>query len=104
MTISELPIAVSLEAIEAFCLRYGVSRLSLFGSVLREDFTPHSDVDVLVEFKPGCVPGFWKLVEMEDRLTQQLRRRVDLRTPAELSGYFRDRVLREALQIYDLDF
>jgi predicted nucleotidyltransferase len=101
MTILELPIALSLEAIEVFCLRYGVSRLSLFGSVLREDFTPNSDVDVLVEFKPECVPGFWELVEMEDCLTQQFRRQVDLRTPAELSEYFRDRVLLEALQIYD---
>jgi len=80
--------------------RDGIRRLSLFGSVLRDDFTSSSDVDILVEFKPESVPGFFGLVGMEDELSQQLEWRVDLRTPAELSPYFRDRVLRDALEIY----
>lgn len=101
MTVSDLPINISIESIQGFCQRYGVRRLSLFGSVLRSDFTPDSDVDVLVEFNPGQVPGFLGLVKMEQELTQQLQRQVDLRTPAELSHYFRDRVLREALRLYD---
>ncbi len=101
MTVSNLPINISLELIQGFCQRYEVRRLSLFGSVLRKDFTPDSDVDVLVEFKPGKVPGFFGLVEMEETLTQQFQRRVDLRTPAELSHYFRDRVLQESLPLYD---
>ena len=101
ITVSDLPINISLESIQEFCQRYGVRRLSLFGSVLREDFTPDSDVDVLVEFIPGKVPGFFGLVEMQEVLTQQLQRPVDLRTPAELSHYFRDRVLQEAFQLYD---
>lgn len=101
MKISDLPIKISIESIQGFCQRYGVRRLSLFGSVLRPDFTPDSDVDVLVEFKPGQVPGFFGLARMEQELTKQLQRRVDLRTPPELSHYFRDRVLQEALQLYD---
>ena len=101
MTVSNLSIKISLELIQEFCQHYKVRRLSLFGSVLRKDFTPNSDVDVLVEFKTGQVPGFFRLVEMEETLAQHLQRRVDLRTPAELSHYFRDRVLQEALQLYD---
>ena len=83
-----------------FCRRHHVRRLSLFGSVLRDDFRPDSDVDVLVEFEPGQVVGL-RIAQMEQELGQMLDdRRIDLRTPNELSPYFRDEVLREARVVY----
>ena len=68
---------------------------------MREDFTPESDIDILVEFKPEKIPSFFHLATMQDELSKILARVVDLRTPNELSGYFRDRVLAEAMIIYD---
>ncbi len=82
------------EAIAAFCRRHHVRRLALFGSALREDFRPDSDVDVLVEFEPGHTPGFVRIGELEQELAEIVGRPVDLRTPAELSVHFRDDVLR----------
>jgi predicted nucleotidyltransferase len=79
-----------------FCEKNHIRRLALFGSVLRETFGPESDVDILVEFKPGHIPGFFELVTMEEELSELFRRRVDLRTPQDLSRYFRDEVLAEA--------
>lgn len=84
------------EALAAFCRRHRVRRLALFGSVLREDFRPDSDVDVLVEFEPRARAGFLKLAAMELELGDLLGRKVDLRTPGELSRYFRDDVLAKA--------
>ncbi len=83
------------DSLAGFCRRHHIKKLSLFGSVLRNDFRPDSDVDVLVEFEPGHVPGF-AIIEMENELSQLVRRKVDLRTPGDLSRYFRDRVVREA--------
>ena len=83
-------------AVEAFCRKHGLRKLSLFGSVLRDDFRPDSDVDVLVEFREGVRAGFLTMAAMERELSQLLGRRVDLRTPAELSRYFRDDVLQAA--------
>ncbi len=85
--------------IAAFCLRHHIRRLALFGSVLRDDFTDHSDVDVLVDFAPGHQPGL-AFFAMQDELTAILGRRVDLNTAADLSPYFRDRVLGEAEPVY----
>ena len=82
--------------IEAFCRKHHIRKLSLFGSVLREDFGPESDVDVLVEFDPGQVVGLLRLAGMEIELSSILKRKVDLRTPAELSRYFRQQVLDSA--------
>jgi predicted nucleotidyltransferase len=80
-----------------FCRRHHVRKLSLFGSVLREDFRPDSDVDVLVEFEPGHVPGFLGIARMERELGEVLgKRKVDLRTPEDLSLYFRQEVLANA--------
>jgi predicted nucleotidyltransferase len=79
----------------AFCRRHHIKKLSLFGSVLRDDFNANSDIDVLVEFEPGYVPGFG-MVDMENELSQLAGYKVDLRTPHDLSRYFRDRVVREA--------
>ncbi len=80
-----------------FCRKHHIEKLALFGSVLREDFRPDSDIDVLVEFKPGKTPGFLKLVNMEAELSDMFDgRKVELRTPEDLSRYFRDRVIEEA--------
>ncbi|HYA34716.1 MAG TPA: nucleotidyltransferase family protein [Candidatus Binataceae bacterium] len=78
-----------------FCRRSHIRKLALFGSVLRDDFGPESDVDVLVEFEPGWVPGL-AFFALEKDLSEILGRKVDLNTPGFLSRYFRDRVLREA--------
>ncbi|MBI3106627.1 MAG: nucleotidyltransferase family protein [Candidatus Rokubacteria bacterium] len=99
MTPSRARIKVPQEQIADFCRRHHIRRLALFGSVLREDFTPESDVDVLVEFEPGHTPGL-AFFGMEDELSAILGRRVDLNTPNELSKYFRDEVLREAEPVY----
>jgi predicted nucleotidyltransferase len=83
--------------IAGFCERHHIRRLSLFGSVLREDFGPHSDIDVLVEFEPGHVPGFFRLLDAEGELSRLFGgRKVDLRTPQDLSRYFREEVLAQA--------
>ena len=82
--------------IEAFCRKHHIRKLSLFGSVLRKDFGPESDVDVLVEFEPGQIVGLLRLAGMEIELSEILKRKVDLRTPAELSHYFRQEVLDSA--------
>lgn len=90
-------IAVNQAQLEAFCQRYHVRRLAFFGSVLRSDFRPESDVDVLVEFEPGYTPGFLALATMERELSPILGgRTVDLQTPGNLSRYFRDDVMRTA--------
>ena len=86
--------------IEAFCRKHHIRRLALFGSVLRDDFTDESDVDVLVEFEPEHVPG-WEFFSMQDELSEILGRKVDLNTPDDLSKYFRDEVLDEAEPYYD---
>jgi predicted nucleotidyltransferase len=89
-------IEIPKEKIEAFCIKHHILKLSLFGSVLREDFDPESDVDVLVEFEPGQTVGLLRLAGMEIELSGILKRKVDLRTPAELSRYFRQQVLDSA--------
>ena len=96
-----LKIAVPKDDIAGFCQRWNVRRLAFFGSVLRDDFGPHSDIDVLVEFEPGHVPGFFRLLEMEDELSVLLGgRKVDLRTPEDLSRYFRADVISHAVVQY----
>jgi predicted nucleotidyltransferase len=89
------------DRIREFCEKNGIRRLALFGSVLRDDFTPESDVDVLVEFAPGHRVGFIRLGLMQEELSELLHRRVDLNTAGLLSPYFREEVLREAETIYD---
>jgi uncharacterized protein len=88
------------ERIAEFCRRRHVRKLSLFGSVLRGDLRPESDIDVLVEFEPGCTPGL-AFFAMQDELAGILGRKVDLNTPGFLSKYFRDQVLKEAEVQYD---
>lgn len=79
----------------AFCRRHHITKLSLFGSILRDDFGPESDVDVLVEFAAGHVPGL-NFFAMQDELSDVLGRKVDLHTPHFLSQYFREQVQTEA--------
>ena len=86
--------------LEVFCRRHHIRKLALFGSVLRDDFGPNSDVDVLVEFEPGHVPGL-AFFDMEVELSHLIGRQVDLNTPQFLSRYFRDTVLEEAEVLYD---
>lgn len=85
--------------IRDFCQVNGIRRLALFGSILRDDFGPDSDVDVLVEFNPGTKVGL-SFVRMQDELSAILGRSVDLNTPASVSKYFRDQVLHEAESLY----
>ena len=89
-------IVVDRERLAAFCRRHRIRRLALFGSVLRDDFRPDSDVDVLVEFAPDHPVGLIRLAGIERELSALLGRRVDLRTPADLSPYFRREVLDAA--------
>ena len=96
-------IPMSQEKIADFCRRHNVRRLALFGSVIRNDFRPDSDVDMLVEFEPGARIGFIGLGQMEIELSEMLNRKVDLRTPKDLSRYFRDEVLRTAEVQYAQD-
>jgi len=95
LTMSFLPIAVPSARLAEFCRQHHIRRLSLFGSVLRDDFRPGSDVDVLVEFEPGRAPGL-EFFRMEQELSELLGCRVDLNTPGFLSPYFREQVLAEA--------
>lgn len=90
-----------LEAIRAFCREHPIRRLSLFGSVLREDFNTESDVDVLVEFEPGAKVGYFELVELQYALSDLIGYDVDLLTPPALSKHFRQQVLDTALTIYE---
>ncbi len=84
------------EKIAEFCKKNHIRRLSLFGSVLRDDFGPGSDVDVLVEFEEGRVPGLITLSGMELELSELIGRKADLRTPEDLSRYFRKEVVESA--------
>lgn len=81
--------------IETFCRRHHIRRLALFGSVLRADFGPESDIDVLVEFEPGRVPGL-AFFRIQDELSQLFGRQVDLHTAKSLSRYFREDVQASA--------
>ena len=89
-------IPIDRERLIAFCQQHHIHRLALFGSVLTDRFTPDSDVDVLVEFAPGSRVGLFDIARMEQELTEMLGREVDLRTPQDLSPYFREDVLKHA--------
>ena len=94
-------ISVSKLALAAFCQTYGIKRLAIFGSALREDFGPDSDVDVLVEFEPDRLPGLLGFAGMELALSELFTgRKVDLRTPEDLSLYFR----RDALDTAEVQY
>ena len=90
-------ITIDRKRLAEFCREHHIRRLALFGSVLRDDFGPDSDIDVLVEFEPGYTPGLFGIAHLERELLALFGgRKVDLRTPEDLSQYFRDDVLRKA--------
>ncbi len=88
-------IPVDRDKLADFCHKNHIRKLAFFGSVLRDDFGPDSDVDVLVEFEPGHTPGL-AFFAMEAELSEILGRKVDLNTQKFLSRYFRDQVVAEA--------
>ena len=90
-------IMIDRKRLAEFCREHHIRRLALFGSVLCDDFGPDSDIDVLVEFEPGYTPGLFGIAHLERELSALFGgRKVDLRTPEDLSRYFRDDVLRKA--------
>jgi len=101
----ELPLdikkIVDIEKIKIFCINNHISSLSLFGSILTENFNDSSDIDLLIEFKPDHIPGFFGLMELQFTLSKIFNnRKVDLRTKNDLSRYFRQDVLKQAVVIY----
>ena len=98
-----MQIKIPEKEIADFCQRNKIRRFAFFGSVLREDFGPNSDIDVLVEFKPGARVGFFELFDMEQELSKLFGgRRVDINTPNSLSRYFRNEVLQGARDQYNI--
>ena len=87
--------------LETFCRRYHITRMSLFGSALRDELKPGSDVDILVEFDKYHMPGLFDISRMEIALSETIGRKVDLRTPEDLSRYFRDDVVKTAEVHYE---
>jgi len=94
-------VAISQQDVAAFCIRNHVRKLSLFGSVLTDRFREESDVDMLVEFEAGHVPGLIELAGMEIEISELVGRKVDLRTAGELSPYIRERVMSSAVLQYE---
>ena len=88
-------IKIQKDKLKDFCRRHHIHKLSLFGSVLRNDFRPDSDIDILVEFEPGHIPGL-AFFSMEEELSAIIGRKVELHTPNFLSRYFRKKVMTEA--------
>lgn len=95
-----LKIHVDQQQIAEFCRRHHIRKFAFFGSVLRDDFNPDSDVDVLVEFEPGHIPGLFDLMAMQLEFSGIIGRKADFRLPGDLSRYFRDRVVAEAEVLY----
>ncbi len=98
--IQKARINIPTDEVADFCRHHHIRKLMLFGSVLREDFGPESDIDVLVEFEPGTRVGL-RFFTIERELSELLGRKVDLHTPGFLSKYFREQVLAEAQVQYD---
>lgn len=93
-------IDIPVEEIRKFCLENHIRKLALFGSVLTDHFRKKSDVDVLVEFDSKYIPGLIGVSELESQLTAIIGRTVDLRTPKDLSPYFRNDVITKAYHLY----
>ncbi|MDQ1257511.1 MAG: uncharacterized protein QG656_2117 [Candidatus Hydrogenedentes bacterium] len=95
-----LPILVDNDQLAQYCREHYITKLAFFGSVLTDRFGPESDVDVLVEFDPDHIPTLLDIAGMEEDLAAMIGRKVDMRTPRDLSRYFRDEVMRTALVQY----
>lgn len=96
-------VAFPQEQLTSLCQQHPIHKLSFFGSILRLDFTDSSDIELLVEFLPNARIGYFELIRIENELTDLIGRKVDLRTPNELSRYFRQEVLNEAVTRYVKD-
>jgi len=92
---------ITKEQIADFCRRNHIRKFAFFGSVLRDDFGPDSDIDALVELEPGAPIGLFEMAEMEIELSEMIGRKVDLQTPQDISRYFRDKVVAEAEVLYE---
>ena len=103
-TMSELLVRIGIDRAKVadFCRRNSIRRLAVFGSALRSDFTPDSDIDFLVEFVDGAKVSLFDMARMEMELEEDPGRRVDLRTAHDLGKRFRERVVAEAETVYDL--
>lgn len=95
----QVQVSIPLDRIESFCRKWGVEELALFGSVLRDDFSPESDVDVLVTFAPGAQLSLMDFVEMKEELAEILHRRVDLVSKGGLRNPFRRHEILNTRQI-----
>ncbi|MBU0478066.1 nucleotidyltransferase domain-containing protein [bacterium] len=93
---------ISREELKIFCHKNHIKKLMLFGSALRDELKPNSDIDIIVEFNKKHTPGLMGFAGMEIELTEMIGRKIDLRTPAELSRYFREDVLSKARVEYAL--
>jgi predicted nucleotidyltransferase len=101
MKSSHIRLQLPQQELAAFCRRHHIRKFAIFGSVLREDFRPDSDLDVLVDFEPGHTPGLIRLAGMELELAGLIGgRKVDMNTPLSLSRFFRDDVMAEAEAVY----
>ena len=92
---------ITKDKVEEFCHKHHIKKLSLFGSALRDDLKPDSDIDILVEYDRNHIPGLFDVAGMEIELTEIIGRKVDLRTPEDLSRYFRNDVLATAEVHYE---
>jgi predicted nucleotidyltransferase len=92
----DLPIHFDQADLAEFCRRHHIVKFAFFGSVLRDDFGPESDIDVLIQFDPAHIPGLIALSGMELELSELLGRKADMRTAQDLSRYFRDDVVKNA--------
>lgn len=92
-------IRLPLEAIESFCRKWQIREMSLFGSVLRDDFTPESDVDVLVTFEPEARWSLWDFIDLRDELSRLLQREVDVVSERGLRNPFRRREILGSRQV-----
>lgn len=97
--LNQIASAIPKDKVATFCKRNHIIKLALFGSVLRNDFRPDSDIDVLVEFEKGKVPGL-AFFGLQDELSKMIGRKVDLHTPRSISKYYREQVLKEAQIVY----
>lgn len=98
-TSTSAKVSIPKENLAELCQRFHIRKLALVGSVLREDFSSNSDIDMLVEFEAGYTPGF-AFIDIQDHLSDLLGRTVDLNTPQDLSSYFRANVMDEAEVLY----
>ncbi|MHA1674949.1 MAG: nucleotidyltransferase family protein [Promethearchaeota archaeon] len=90
------------DKIKNFCQQNHISSLKLFGSILTENFKESSDIDILIDFHPEHIPGFFRFMEIQSKLSELFdNRKIDLRTRNDLSRYFRQDILNEAVEIYD---